>query len=500
MPAGDGTTDRASRHRRQRGNGGERAQRGVHEAPAGDAHDDDAADALFQLSASPSMTVAASAAAGAPAPAPAAVGGSGGSYALEHRSVSSPSLDQFVQFGATPQLGSTGGIGDAGGGGGSGGGGGPTPALFTQVSTPSRWLALSNSLQQPQSQQQYAQWRGGMPSAGLSYSHMMQGAGVSPFVMSARGMTPVTGATPASRGPGGNDGVAAEGRGPAAYLDALVGGSAERDAEGAPSVPKKRGRPRGRPCGASANQSQPRSQQLPPSSPSDATEFLPAIHRQQQLVAPPLPPPLDSLKPSVHESADDGEQMRVRNVYIPVFVPHPAFFAHWMQTAEYGGNGGNDAVQSGQRSARRHGRDEQQQQLLAAAMATIERGRASASAAAGEPNKSDERSGRAPSPTVYRHQRIAFAPPAAPGGNGARKRIEEMRSARELNKKTREAAIVRFRQKKQERKFDKRIRYRSRKKLADNRPRVGGRFVKMTAEEEREWKRRVQADAERSPA
>lgn len=50
---------------------------------------------------------------------------------------------------------------------------------------------------------------------------------------------------------------------------------------------------------------------------------------------------------------------------------------------------------------------------------------------------------------------------------------------REFKKKTREAALVRFRQKRRERKFGKLIRYDCRKKLADARPRVKGRFVRV---------------------
>mmetsp|Transcript_1051 Transcript_1051/g.3014 ORF Transcript_1051/g.3014 Transcript_1051/m.3014 type:complete len:373 (-) Transcript_1051:35-1153(-) len=50
---------------------------------------------------------------------------------------------------------------------------------------------------------------------------------------------------------------------------------------------------------------------------------------------------------------------------------------------------------------------------------------------------------------------------------------------REFKRKTREAALIRFRQKRRERKFGKNIRYDCRKKLADARPRVKGRFVKQ---------------------
>ncbi|KAL5055999.1 hypothetical protein RYX36_036681 [Vicia faba] len=44
----------------------------------------------------------------------------------------------------------------------------------------------------------------------------------------------------------------------------------------------------------------------------------------------------------------------------------------------------------------------------------------------------------------------------------------------------REAALLKFRQKRKERCFEKKVRYQSRKKLADQRPRVRGQFVKQT--------------------
>lgn len=60
-------------------------------------------------------------------------------------------------------------------------------------------------------------------------------------------------------------------------------------------------------------------------------------------------------------------------------------------------------------------------------------------------------------------------------------RIEQEKQdlIREFKKKTREAALVRFRQKRSERRFGKLIRYDCRKKLADARPRVKGRFVRI---------------------
>lgn len=67
-----------------------------------------------------------------------------------------------------------------------------------------------------------------------------------------------------------------------------------------------------------------------------------------------------------------------------------------------------------------------------------------------------------------------------------KKRIEHEKQEliREFKKKTREAALVRFRQKRRERRFGKLIRYDCRKKLADARPRVKGRFVRIKDDEE----------------
>lgn len=61
---------------------------------------------------------------------------------------------------------------------------------------------------------------------------------------------------------------------------------------------------------------------------------------------------------------------------------------------------------------------------------------------------------------------------------------EKQELVREFKKKTREAALVRFRQKRRERRFGKLIRYDCRKKLADARPRVKGRFVRIKDDEE----------------
>lgn len=79
--------------------------------------------------------------------------------------------------------------------------------------------------------------------------------------------------------------------------------------------------------------------------------------------------------------------------------------------------------------------------------------------------------------------------PAKPETQVERKdRIEHEKQdlIREFKKKTREAALVRFRQKRRERRFGKLIRYDCRKKLADARPRVKGRFVRIRDDDESE--------------
>lgn len=63
---------------------------------------------------------------------------------------------------------------------------------------------------------------------------------------------------------------------------------------------------------------------------------------------------------------------------------------------------------------------------------------------------------------------------------------EKQELVRLFKKKTREAALVRFRQKRRERRFGKHIRYDCRKKLADARPRVKGRFVRAKTDDEKD--------------
>lgn len=79
--------------------------------------------------------------------------------------------------------------------------------------------------------------------------------------------------------------------------------------------------------------------------------------------------------------------------------------------------------------------------------------------------------------------RVAGSKPETATQRKERVEREKQELIREFKKKTREAALVRFRQKRRERRFGKLIRYDCRKKLADARPRVKGRFVRIKAED-----------------
>ncbi|KAI0564362.1 hypothetical protein FGB62_26g20 [Gracilaria domingensis] len=81
-------------------------------------------------------------------------------------------------------------------------------------------------------------------------------------------------------------------------------------------------------------------------------------------------------------------------------------------------------------------------------------------------------------------QRVVPAKQETPTERKVRVENEKQELIREFKKKTREAALVRFRQKRRERRFGKLIRYDCRKKLADARPRVKGRFVRLKANDE----------------
>lgn len=85
-----------------------------------------------------------------------------------------------------------------------------------------------------------------------------------------------------------------------------------------------------------------------------------------------------------------------------------------------------------------------------------------------------------PAQTVHVHSQVRTE-----SHDDKKSRIEQEKQEliREFKKKTREAALVRFRQKRRERRFGKLIRYDCRKKLADARPRVKGRFVRIKSDE-----------------
>lgn len=87
-------------------------------------------------------------------------------------------------------------------------------------------------------------------------------------------------------------------------------------------------------------------------------------------------------------------------------------------------------------------------------------------------------------PQAVMPQRVVPPKSETPEERKARVENEKQELIREFKKKTREAALVRFRQKRRERRFGKLIRYDCRKKLADARPRVKGRFVRMKNEDD----------------
>ncbi|XP_034688604.1 two-component response regulator-like PRR37 isoform X2 [Vitis riparia] len=67
-------------------------------------------------------------------------------------------------------------------------------------------------------------------------------------------------------------------------------------------------------------------------------------------------------------------------------------------------------------------------------------------------------------------------------GKGGGNRVEEDRFAQ------REAALTKFRQKRKERCFEKKVRYQSRKKLAEQRPRIRGQFVRQNVSDNKAGK------------
>lgn len=75
-----------------------------------------------------------------------------------------------------------------------------------------------------------------------------------------------------------------------------------------------------------------------------------------------------------------------------------------------------------------------------------------------------------------------------PGGRAAGAGFESASRALQLSSVDREARVLRYREKRKNRKFEKTIRYASRKAYAETRPRIKGRFAKRAD---------IEAEAER---
>lgn len=87
----------------------------------------------------------------------------------------------------------------------------------------------------------------------------------------------------------------------------------------------------------------------------------------------------------------------------------------------------------------------------------------------------------APEPKPKSQIQGATVPSARQAQEAAKRDIARDEFLRLHKKKLREAAILRLRQKREERKYSvKQVRYACRKKIADSRPRVKGRFVRKT--------------------
>ncbi|KAK4537377.1 hypothetical protein CDCA_CDCA12G3402 [Cyanidium caldarium] len=212
----------------------------------------------------------------------------------------------------------------------------------------------------------------------------------------------------------------------------------------------------------------------------EALEFLQRLRGEQYERPPWLPPPLlQSMQPVVEERTEaDGTPTRY--CFVPVFVPHPYFFVKWMQELA-GMNVASPSPRApwGATTPSGHGAPGAERARANVDQASRHSDRVSWDAAHGGTASApvQEPAEYVPSPTVYCH----FAVPPIHSATSAeeRRRLENLISEHKFKQMTRQAAIVRFRQKKKERKFEKRVRYSCRKNLADVRPRVKGRFVKM---------------------
>jgi hypothetical protein len=189
------------------------------------------------------------------------------------------------------------------------------------------------------------------------------------------------------------------------------------------------------------------------------------------------PSPWDQIHPIVEERYEpDGRITKL--TYIPILVPFDQNLYKWdgelvSNTADL------DTTQSAARDSNLSGSISLAQGLSSRAGASRGSWHSESALAMDSSDKASEEEEVAyiPSPTVHAHCRIPEVTPDMAAAT--RKEIERMHVEREFKQMTRQAAIVRYRQKKKERRYRKIVRYSCRKVLADKRPRIRGRFVKQ---------------------
>ncbi|KAF6001690.1 hypothetical protein F1559_001603 [Cyanidiococcus yangmingshanensis] len=197
-------------------------------------------------------------------------------------------------------------------------------------------------------------------------------------------------------------------------------------------------------------------------------------YRKQQLL---WPSPWDQIRPIAEERLEpDGTVTKL--LYVPVLVPVFQNQSNW-DTTQLTNADGVDTAQSLARDSAPSGSVSVAPCLSSRVEASLESWRSEGAFAADSSDKVSEEDAVTyiPSPTVYAHSRIPRLTPGMP--EATRKEIEKLLSQREFKQMTRQAAIVRYRQKKKERRFMKVVRYSCRKVLADKRPRIRGRFVRQ---------------------